>query len=295
MFQTIKIRRYAVISILVVAVFLFFTGTTLAAINREKAEKSAILENGGVEVPILMYHSLLKNPARHNTYCICPELFESDINYLHNNNYKTVNMQDLINFVYDGIKLPENPVVLTFDDGHYNNVHYAESLLKQYEMKAVISVVGQFSEEFSQSGEVNPNYSYITWEKMREISDSGVFEIQNHSYNMHQNQGRRLGAKKINGESLEEYTKSLTDDLMKLQNKLFESTGIYPTTFTYPFGAISKESDDIIKSMGFKATLSCYEGVAIVQKGKPESLYSLKRILRPCGVSSENFFKKWKI
>ena len=67
-------------------------------------------------------------------------------------------------------------------------------------------------------------------------------------------------------------------------------TGVAPDTFTYPFGAFSKETDNCLKKMGFKATLSCTEGVSTITKGDPDSLYMIKRHLRPPDNSPEDFF-----
>ena len=35
-----------------------------------------------VRLPVLMYHSLLKDPAMQNSYVISPKLFEQDLKYL---------------------------------------------------------------------------------------------------------------------------------------------------------------------------------------------------------------------
>ena len=47
---------------------------------------------------------------------------------------------------------------------------------------------------------------------------------------------------------------------------------------------------DILKEMGFRATLGCASGVNYITRD-PEALYQLKRVLRPPYVSSEKFFK----
>ena len=70
---------------------------------------------------------------------LSPAQFESDLKYLKENGYHTVVVQDLIDYVEKGVPLPEKPVMLTFDDGYYNNYYYAFPLLEEYDAKIVIS------------------------------------------------------------------------------------------------------------------------------------------------------------
>lgn len=245
-----------------------------------------------IKVPIIMYHSILKDPARSNKYTITPAVLEEDLKYIKANGYETITISDLISYVYDDKPLPPKPIILTFDDGHYNNYGYLYPLLEKYDMKAVISIVGSYTDKFSETDEANLNYSYLRWKDINELISSGRVEFQNHTYNLHDNTHGRIGAKKKKGESDDEYKKILEEDINKLQNEFKENTGYVPTCFTYPFGSISNSSLDIIKELGFKASLSCEEGINKITKN-PNSLYLLKRYNRPSYVSTYNIFKKF--
>ena len=247
-------------------------------------------ENESATVVILMYHSLLKDPARHGKYVVSPDLFESDLKYLKEHGYSFVGIQELIDFVYSGAPLPKKSIVITFDDGYYNNYLYAYPLLEKYDAKMVISVIGKYTDLYD--GEKrNAYYSHVTWDMINEMLASGRVEIGNHTYSMHTN-GERRGSKKIKGETDEHYSKILTEDIGKLQAEMFEHTGTYPSVYTYPFGAISNASFGIIADMGFLASLSCAEKPSTVTRGKPESLRCLGRFLRPTKISSADFFEK---
>lgn len=264
------------------AVILLPVGFYVSARNEEE-----------IAVPIIMYHSILKDKSRAGRYIVTPDTLENDMKYLKENGYETILISDLISYVYQGIPLPQKPVVLTFDDGHYNNMEYLLPLLQTYDMKAVISVVGSYTEEFSKNDSHNPNYSYLTWEDVSTLQKSGRIEIANHTYNMHESAARK-GCSIKKGESEEEYKRILSEDLTLLQQELQEKSNINPPlTFTYPFGYICDEAREMTKDMGFLASLSCYEKVSKISKN-PDSLYCLGRFNRPNDISTKTFMKKIK-
>lgn len=236
-----------------------------------------------VEVPILMYHGLTDKQSMVNDYYITVSDFESDLEYLKSHGYTAITMTDLINYVYDktgNITLPQKPVILTFDDGFLNNHTFATPLLKKYGMKAVVSVIGSASEEMSQTKYKNEASCAVTWSQLQEMANTGLWEIQNHTYDLHGIKNGRKGASKKADESRETYENLLKDDLQLVQAQIKETVGVEPNTFTWPFGAYTKESRSLLKKLGFQATLSCASGINEIKKGDTESLYLLKRNIR---------------
>lgn len=244
----------------------------------------------GIRLPIIMYHSMLKEQKRLGRYVVSPAEFENDLRLLKAKGYHTVTVQDLVDYVRTGRALPEKPVMLTFDDGYYNNYTYAYPLAKKYGAKIVIAPIGYYTDLFSAKDADHPNYSHLTWEEISEMMSSGLVEFQNHSYNLH-GSGRRLGAQKRRGESKQAYAALLENDAGKMQSEMEEHTGYRPAAFIYPFGAASGDSDSILRGMGFQATFLCTEKVNRITRD-PRCLYSLGRFLRPSGVSSEIFLRK---
>jgi len=249
---------------------------TVLCMGAETAEVS--------EVPIIMYHLVTKNERYVGKYGITPAELESDLKYLKKNGYETVLMSDLINFVKHGKNLPKKPIVLTFDDGNSSDYRYLLPLLEKYEMKAVLSILGKASDECTvlaaaqSEGAIFPN---LTWEQIKELQASPHTEIQNHSYDMH----GKNGSGRRKGEALEAYQERLHGDLSKMQQRIEEMTGESPTTFTYPLGIISDGSEEVIKELGFAASLSCYGGVKnYLARDDEGCLYRLKRDNRPSGV-----------
>lgn len=277
MFMTLKLKNI----ISVICVLTIMSGFAVWASNGQK----------GVEVPVIMYHSILKDNSASPEFIVTPKQLEEDLKYIKDMGYTAVTVGDMIGYVYENKPLPSKPIMLTFDDGHYNNYYYAYPLMKKYDMKMVISVVGKYTDDFTKKDGSNPNYSYLTWEQIDEMQKSGYVEFQNHTYDLHSITKKRYGCKKNKGESLDEYRNVLTEDLIKLQNKMYDATNVKPTAFTYPFGGVSTASYDIIKELGFKASFSCAEGVSVITKD-PECLYMLKRIKRSSDLNSKDFYSK---
>ena len=157
-------------------------------------------------------------------------------------------------------------------------------------MRAVISVIGKYSELYSDTPDPNPSYAHLTWADIRTLAESGRVEIQNHSYNMHRQESRR-GASRRKGETLEAYTQALTDDVTHLQTLLETQCGLTPTAFVYPYGQLSKGADEILKSLGFQCTMSCEERVNTVTRAEA-SLFCLGRFNRAGTLSTAEFMRK---
>lgn len=247
-----------------------------------------------IELPIIMYHSVLKDKNKTSKYIVTPESVEEDLIYLTKCGYKSVRASDIIKYVADGETLPEKPYLLTFDDGCYNNLTYVLPLLEKYDAYAVISVVGKYSEEFSQSDEVNAAYSYLRWSDINTLKKSGRVEFANHSYNMHSIDENRIGTKKISWESESEYIKRFSEDCNKTQKLLKENCDIEPIIYTYPFGAYCNESNKYLNENGFVMTFSCTEGINAITRNM-ECLKLLKRLNRHGNAQTEEFYITHKI
>ena len=244
-------------------------------------------------LPVLMYHLILKNPGNSNKFIVPQSVFEEDLKYIKNHGYTTILVQDLIDYTENKKELPEKPILLTFDDGAFNNYLYAFPLAKKYEAKFIFSPIAKEAERYTKAHDENPTYSHANWEKISEMSKSGLVEIQNHTYNMHSNKNSRIGCTKKRNESVEEYKQKLSEDIRKSQELISQNTGVVPTAFFYPYGAKSDCSEEILKSLGFKATFLCESKVNIISRN-PECLFGLKRFIRPPGVPTEKIFSKFE-
>ncbi len=283
-----KIRKkYYVIAVLFV-ILLLISFASVKAVTVSSAQK-------GSKLPIVMYHQLTKSESRAGKYVLTLEQFEKDLKFLKNKGYETVTVNQLLDFSKGKGDLPEKAIMLTFDDGCETLYYYALPLLEKYGFTAVGFAVGALADSYTELDDHNLNYSYLNWSEIKEMCDGGIVDIQSHSYDLHKNTANRSGAKKKKGETLEQYSEFLSDDVSKMKEKMLKYTGRAPIAFAYPFGSYSAESEDILKKCGIEIVLTCEERVNIIKKAEPECLFRLGRYNRPNGISSESFFEKMGI
>ena len=203
----------------------------------------------GVRLPILMYHSILKDSARQGNYVVSPDVLAADLDALQQRGYETVTVSDLLAYVQDGEPLPEKPVMITFDDGYYNNYVYAYPLLQQRGMRAVLSIIGSQTALYTAEGTENAYWSHLRLDRLCEMQD--VFEVQNHSWNLHE-YGERRGCLRRSGETEESYESLLREDTAETQQLITDAGLPTPQCYTYPFGACSEESERILQDILIK-------------------------------------------
>lgn len=129
-----------------------------------------------VRVPILIYHSV--RPARKETkeqdmFDITPELFEKELQYIRDNGFTTIRMDDLTEAIKGNKELPKKPIAINFDDGWKNQYQYAYPLLQKYGMIATFYI---YTNPIAHN---KPHF--ISWEMVKEMDKAG-HEIGNHSW-----------------------------------------------------------------------------------------------------------------
>lgn len=142
-------------------------------------------------IPIFLYHQV--NPMSN----VSPELFEEHLKII-----KKFNMNSLTISEYFSKKPKKNSILITFDDGYFDNYKYVFPLLKKYNIKATIFLNTLYiaeKREFEPKIELNyeANYEaiknflkcgvgfseqYLSWEEIREMYDSGLLDFQAHSH-----------------------------------------------------------------------------------------------------------------
>lgn len=290
MFVSVRVRKASfLLAACLFAAAALCTAAVSAAVNASAVHRTDAA-GGEIRLPIVMYHSILQEKKRQGRYVVSPDTLESDLQYLQSRGYKEIVVQDLLDYMDGKTVLPEKPVMVTFDDGFYNNYVYAFPLAKKYGAKLVLSPVGSYTDKYTGGDAGHANYSYLTWDQINEMMDSGLVEFQNHTYDLHGSRGR-VGAQKLRGESEAAYAAVLRLDLGRMQREMKLQTGWEPSAFVYPFGEVSKESLPVVRELGFRASMTCQEKMNSIVRD-PDCLFCMGRFLRPSGLSSEAYFKK---
>ena len=117
-----------------------------------------------ISVPILMYHYIGKpSTVEDQPYYVTPDTFRKQLDLLRAEGYAAVDLTSLADYLERGTALPEQPVVLTFDDGHTSFYEVAASSLALADYTATV---------FAITGRVG-NLGYCNWDQLRELERAG--------------------------------------------------------------------------------------------------------------------------
>ena len=226
------------------------------------------------EVPILMYHRLIKNADEKKIHTIYLDIneFEKQLKYLKDNSYITITFKDLSKLSKEDRK-KKKYIILTFDDGYKDNYDLLFPLLKKYNMKAVIYMVSD--EKYNRwdveaSGE--KKFDLMSKDEMLEMHKSGLVEFGGHT----------LHHPKLDTLTEEEQKYEIEENKIYLEKTLGEK--LY--SFAYPYGIFNETSKKIVKELGFNYGIATDSGKFYIE----DDLYQVRRI----GIFSDITMSKFK-
>lgn len=123
----------------------------------------------GFNVPVLMYHHVAPDPSRAGLGLrVRPVDFDAQMNYLFQNGYRTVRLQDLAAAIQGiGHALPPKPVVITFDDGYEDVYRYAFPILRKYGYTATVFLVSSWLNQ-------PEKYGALSWDQVKAMARAGM-------------------------------------------------------------------------------------------------------------------------
>ncbi len=232
---------------------------------KEQQSYSAVSDNAS-SVPVLMYHFFYdeESGSMKDTNYLSAQKFKKQLDYLQENDFQTLTMEELEHYLKKEAKVPQKSVVITMDDGDPSVLTYAFPQLVNHRMNATSFLICGWL------GETLP------WDYY-EMKLNGV-ELQSHSFLMH-----KEGCKMGHGGQLLciDHDKGVEDTI---QSMWYIDTA---TVYCYPFGDYNASAIDIVKEAGIHMAFTTEHG-----KVKPgDDLFVLPRVRVQGDQTLESFIK----
>ena len=195
-------------------------------------------------IPVLMYHQVTNDkPAGDTT--ISPEKFAEQMKFLHDNGYKTISLDELVDYMNNDILLSEDKtVVLTFDDGWKSALDNAVPVLDKYDMKADFNIIAEML--------VNSSPEYASKDDLSKLLKNDNFEIESHSVTHPEDIGNNLQSwdeGKTQGRS----DIDVLNEIVVSKYLLNQITDIH--YFVWPAGWSNNHLIQMVKQTGYKGSL----------------------------------------
>ncbi len=241
---------------------------------------------------ILSYHEIAeRKDALVPEYAVTPTNFIRQMDWLKNNGYHFVSMNDVLADRAGKSHLPEKAVLITFDDGYRSVYTYAFPILKMFQAPAVIALVGSWLEEKGTvdfDGRTIPRSELLSWPDIHDMTNSGLIEIASHTHSLHQGiianpQGnkepaataRRYLTDSQKYEDEISYRKRIIADLKTNNAVLRQHTGNSPRIIVWPYGRYNTTVRDAAIQLGMPIGLTLDDGANSINT----PLYGLRRVL----------------
>jgi peptidoglycan/xylan/chitin deacetylase (PgdA/CDA1 family) len=187
-------------------------------------------------LPILMYHYVRTPPSTRTDLLgyrlsVSPEDFNAQMDWLKASRYHPVDFNDVRAYFAGTRPLPENPVVITLDDGYRDLYTTAFPILAAHRFKAVAYIVSSF---VGQS-------RYVTREQVVEM-DRGGIEIASHTVD-HANLARSSYG-------------SIMFQLVQSKRWLEDLVGHPVVDFAYPSGQFNSQVVAALKVAGYDTAVT---------------------------------------
>ncbi len=215
--------------------------------------RSSRIFSEGCEIPILTYHQVgSETVSDFPSIYISKDDFEKHIEWLCENGYRFVSIDEVLKNISQKKKDENKRVVLTFDDGYEGVYQYAFPVLKRRQLTATIFLIPD------KLGKIE-KFSYLNVSQIQEMANYG-FEIGSHSLT---HQDLTL---------IEEA--DLKREIFDSKKRIEDLTSRPCSHFCYPYGKWNHEVQNKVREAGYKSASSSVFG----RWNNVENLFALKRI-----------------
>lgn len=177
---------------------------------------------------ILTYHSIDESGS---PISVSPAAFRAHVRWLASGVVRVVPLPELLAGAADADDAGPGAVALTFDDGFANFATHAAPVLAAHALPATVFVVTGHVGGHNDWGGTRvagiPHLPLMSWPALGELRAQGI------TLGAHTQRHRDLT--KVRGAALE-------DEVAGSAERIAAETGVRPTTFAYPYGAVDRES-----------------------------------------------------
>lgn len=232
-------------------------------------------------LPVLMYHHF--DTTSDLDTIVTEERFREQMAALKKAGYTTVTLQQVLDYVDNGTRLPKKSVLITMDDGYDSNVTIAAPILEEFGFCATVFVIGVDEGRQFNIHSGNPIYpTRFAYEDAIPWLEKGVLELQDHTFDMHQlaadGFSGRDGILPLEGEDLSAYRAALREDLSLFRQRREEHGIATPlVAMAYPYGFFSEESESVLREAGLRVTFTTMERGNLLRVGEPGDLWNMGR------------------
>ncbi len=177
-------------------------------------------DNNNLSIPIILYHNL--NPTTPGSMNITPQKFEENLKLLKDNGFTFIPLKDAVEYLQGKrTTLPPKPVVITADDGWESVYTYMYPVIKKLNIPVTL---------FIYPGSISSSKHFLSWDQLKELKDTGLFDIQGHTYS-HPN--FKVAKRKLSPAAYEQFVQK---ELFTSKKILEDKMGITVTLLAWPFG-----------------------------------------------------------
>ena len=231
------------------------------------------------QVLTLAYHDVVDTDPDQQYVATRTANFVAQLRWLRINHYTPVSMDQILAARDGKAALPDKAVLLTFDDGYRSMYDRVYPILKRFHWPAIAAPVGVWmntpqGQLVNFSGQPRPRDKFLTWDQVREMSDSGLIEIASHSQDLHRGvlanpQGnkepaatsRQYDPVQKRYETLDEFRQRIDRDVTTMSDTLKRVTGKSPRVWVWPYGASSGIALDVLRAHGYQSAMTLEDGV----------------------------------
>lgn len=192
-------------------------------------------------VPILMYHYVENVTDEKDTIRkslnINPNIFESQVKTLYDAGYTFMTAEELGKVINGNELLPKRPVILTFDDGHWDLDTVVLPILKRYHAKATAYIIPGLLE----------GSDFLTDKQLKDVIDSKIVDVGAHTVHHVYLKGKLLPV--------------VQHEVLESKRILEKTYGIRIVSFAYPDGAFDQQAIDVVKKAGFTSAVTTVPGI----------------------------------